>query len=141
MHIRWQSIRFAALMIILVLSLKALIPQGYLHHNATEFKEAVEYLDKNTAENDLVILCSHPHLDWPFKYYAEKQNVSPRILKVGDKDILPEKLEANKLWLVRGTNRPINCQQLIQFISSQYTRIDTRENFYRNLKLTFFVKE
>ena len=141
MHIRWQSIRLAALIIILVLSLKALIPQGYVHHNATEFKKAVEYLDRNSTENDLVILCSHPHLDWPFRYYAEKQNISPRILKVGDKDILPEQFEANKLWLDRRTDRTTNCHKLLPYISNQYAQIDTRETFFRNLGLTDFEKK
>lgn len=141
MHIRLRSFRIAAMTIILLLSLKALISQGYVHHNAPEFKKAVEYLDKNTAENDLVILCSHPHLDWPFKYYAEKQNISPRILKVGDEDILPEQFEVNKLWLVSLTDRTTNCQKLLHYISNQYTQIDTRETFFRNLGLTDFEKK
>jgi len=140
MHIRWKSIRFAALTIILALSLKALITQDYVHHNATEFKKAVEYLDKNTSKNDLVMICSHPHLDWPFKYYAEKQKFSPKILEVGDGIILPEQLGANKLWLVRRTDRTNNCQQFLHAIENQYARIDSKEHLYKNLYLTVFGK-
>lgn len=139
-HIRWQNIRFAALTIILLLSLKTLFTQDYVHHSATEFKEAVKYIDKNTTENDLVILCHHSHLDSPFKYYAEKRDFSARILEVGDGIIPPAQLETDKLWLVRRTDTTDKCEQFLHGIENQYVQIGRREQSYRNLGLTEFVK-
>ena len=137
MHIRWPGIRMLALVMVLALSLKGLIVQGYVHHNATEFREAVEYIGKHTSGNDLVVLCSHPHLDWPFKYYAEKLNLPAKLLVVDENEVIPESFEEKTLWLVRRTDRTNSCQQTI---SNKYARIETRDNSYRNLGLTVFEK-
>jgi len=137
MHIRWQGIRIAALVMVLVISLKGLTAHGYVHHNATEFKKAVEYIDSHAAEDDLVVICSHPHLDWPFKYYAEKQNISATILMVGEDEILSKPVEGKKLWLVRRADGPNSCHQTI---SNKYDRIDTIDNRFKNLDLNVFDK-
>lgn len=140
MHLRWRGIRWAALTIILGLSIKALISQDYMYKNAIEFREAVEYLYKNTTENDVVIICSNGHISWPFNYYAEKQKLPARILEVDGEIILPIHLEANNLWIVRRTDRVKDCQRSLDLIGSQFVGVERKELFYRNLGVTEFGK-
>jgi len=141
MHIRRRNIRIMALTIVLALSFKALVSRGYVHNDATEFRSVVEYIKKNATDNDLVLLCSHSHLDWPFKHYAEKLHLPSRILSTSENDILIEQLDANQLWFLGLTNKATNCQQYLPPVTKQYTRTENRDNYYKNLWLTLFEKK
>jgi hypothetical protein len=136
MHIRWRSVRLATLGMMLALSVKSLVSPGYVHGNATEFRKAVEYIDNNAADNDLVLLCSHSHLDWPFRHYSEKLKMSAGLLEVDESASFEGYSDAHRLWFVWRTDRTDDCSQSQNFVSDQFVLAETSEKVARKLGLT-----
>jgi uncharacterized membrane protein len=139
LHLRWRSLRFAALGIVLALSLKQISSQNYVHSKTPQFKEIVDYLAMNMAETDAVVLCDQQHFIWPFKHYAKKQGLTSKITLIRNSQVLPVQLEADRLWLIRRTDRENPCQQLPPAISKNYIKADMKGKSFRHLDLTLLI--
>ena len=136
--IRWKSARYVSLAIVLALSIKAIATEGYVHSEAVQVRQAVDYIGGNIGNNDVVAICDDSHLRWPFKYYAERQKKPISIINVSKSDegiVFPEHPEVDQLWFIRRTDRIVWCEQFPLTISQKYTRTDFKNPEFYKLEL------
>jgi len=133
--------RAPALILVLAVSLRPLLTEGYVHRNATDFGRVVEYLLANVADEDKIILCSHGHLNWPFEYYAKKKGLRSEILKISGNEAVSELLNKRRGWYVGLSDRKDQCQHILQALANEYTQLELRDVSARNIEITVFVDE
>jgi uncharacterized membrane protein len=139
--LRWPVVSVAALILLLAVLLRPLLTEGYVHRNATDFRRVVEFLVENVTDEDKIILCSHGHLNWPFKYYAKKQGLRSEILKISGSETAAELLNRQRGWYVGLTDRKDQCQHVLQALSNAYTQRELKDISARNIEIMVFIDE
>ena len=142
--IRWKSARYVSLAIVLVLSVKTIATEGYVHREAAQVRQAVEYIGENIGKNDVVAICEDSHLRWPFKYYAKEQKNLINIIRIPKSDegiAFPEHPKASQLWLVRRTDRMGWCENFPPAITHQYVQTSMADKTFRKLELIILRKK
>jgi hypothetical protein len=139
--LRWPVFSVPALILVLAVLLRSLLTEGYVHRNATDFRRVVDYLVANVTDEDKIILCSHGHLNWPFKYYAKKQGLRSEILKISGNETVLELLNRRRGWYVGLSDRKDQCQHLLQALSDAYTQLELKDISARNIEITAFVDD
>lgn len=137
--LRWTGFRLLALVLVIAVLLKPLLRDGYVRHDATDFRRAVDYLVANASDKDKIILCSHSHLTWPFKYYAKKRGLESETVKFGANETVSDLLNMQKGWYVALADRKSQCDPELQALSNEYTRLDIEELAATNIEITAFV--
>ena len=136
--LRWNGFRMIALVLVLAVLLKPLLREGYVHHNATDFRRAVDYLVEHGSDRDRIILCDHSggHLAWPFKHYAKERGLKPETVIFGSNNTVSELSHVQKDWYVALANRENLCQPELQALSNEYTRLEIEGFTTTNIEIT-----
>ena len=144
-RIRWIYVRYAALAIVLMLSIRTIASEGYVHRKAAQIKQAVEHIEENIGKNDVVVICGDSHIKKPFRYYAGKQQNPINIiylLKPDDEIVFPKHQEVSQLWFVRRTDRADLewCKQAPQTVSHLYVQKNSTDTTFRMLEIITLEK-
>ena len=142
-RIRLNPVRYALYAMVLIMSARAIAAEDYVHRNAAQIRQAVEYIERNAGKDDVVIVCGDSHLEKPFRYYTQQHNnlVNIRYLREPVAEIVyPEGLEAEQVWFVRRTDRVVWCGELLNVISNQYQQKIKSGTTFKKLDLTAFTK-
>ena len=142
-RIKSRPVRYVILAMVLMLSVKAIASEGYVHGSAAQIRQAVDYIEGNIGEQDVVVVCGDSHLEKPFRYYAEQHKNSISIFylrELEDEVEFPEYQEVNQIWFVRRTDRVEWCGNLPQAISHQYVQTNMTDKTFKKLELITFNK-
>ena len=139
--LRWPVLGVPALILVIAVLLRPLLAEGYVHRNATDFRRVVDYLVANATDEDKILLCSHSHLNWPFKYYAKQQGLRSEIRKISGNETVSELLNRRRGWYVGLINRKDQCQQVLQTLSYVYTQRELKDISARNIEITVFTDD
>jgi hypothetical protein len=137
--LRWTGLRALALALVLALSVRPLLREGYVHHSATDFRRVVDYLVSNVGSTDKIILCSHPHLTWPFQYYAKARGLGSEIVKFGSSEKVSDILKKQKGWYVSLADRKDQCEPALHALAGIYQRLEIEEISATNIEIAAFI--
>ncbi len=136
--LRWAGLRALVLGVLVAVSVAPLLKDGYVHHNATNFRKIVGYLASNAGSNDKIVLCNYSHLIWPFNFYAKKLGIKNDIGVFDTTSTIAELLKKQKVWYVGLTQRKQQCEPALQTLTDTYTRVSPEELSATNIRLYAF---
>jgi mannosyltransferase len=137
--VHWRGLRAFALVLVLALSVKPLLKEGYVHHSATDFRRVVDYLVAKVGSRDKIILCSHPHLTWPFEYYAKERGLRSEIVKLDSSEKLSDILNKQKGWYVSLADRRKQCEPALLALTDVYKRLRIEDISATNIEIAAFI--